>query len=313
MPSGRQSEALRGKAMSENGVYTKADLLNFRPKHDTFVGIDSDGCVFDTMEIKQKQCFHSEIIRHWRLEPIAAHVREAAEFVNLYSKKRGRNRFLSLVDTIDLLKERPEVLSSGVELPAFSSLRRFIDSGVVLGNPSLEKAVAETGDEDLSSVLEWSLTVNARVAEVVQHVPPFKWVRESLEKIRESSDAIVVSQTPEEALAREWRESGMDGYVSVIAGQELGTKTEHLAMATAERYPSENVLMIGDAPGDRKAAEANGALFFAVNPGREERSWECFFKEAYDKFLTHEYAGAYQDRLIEAFESLLPETPPWKT
>ena len=57
-------------------VYTKQDLLNLKPAHSTFVGIDSDGCVFDTMEIKQKKCFHKLIVAHWRLEPIAKYVRE---------------------------------------------------------------------------------------------------------------------------------------------------------------------------------------------------------------------------------------------
>lgn len=32
--------------------------------------------------------------------------------------------------------------------------------------------------------------------------------------------------------------------------------------------------MIGDAPGDLKAARGNGALFFPVNPGDEEESWK---------------------------------------
>jgi len=299
--------------MSEGGSYTKEDLFNFHPKHDTFVGIDSDGCVFDTMEIKQKQCFHGEIIRHWGLEPIEKELREAAEFVNLYSRSRGRNRFLCLVDTFDLLADRPEVLAAGVTLPSLTSLRKFIDSGAALGNPTLEKEVAETGDKELASVLEWSLTVNARVAEVVKNVPPFKWFRESLDKVRQHSDAIVVSQTPAEALMREWRENKIDGLVSIIAGQELGTKTEHIAMATRERYRPENVLMIGDAPGDMKAAHANHALFYPVNPGHEEASWERFYKEAYDKFLVGEYAGAYQRSVIDEFEALLPETPPWKT
>ena len=32
-------------------------LKELAPRHEFFVGIDSDGCVFDTMEIKQKECF----------------------------------------------------------------------------------------------------------------------------------------------------------------------------------------------------------------------------------------------------------------
>ena len=48
------------------------------------------------------------------------------------------------------------------------------------------------------------------------------------------------------------------------AGQELGTKTEHLKLAAKNKYPPERILMIGDAPGDLNAARANGALFYPI-------------------------------------------------
>lgn len=290
---------------------TKKDLLNLRPRHDSIVCIDSDGCVFDTMELKQKVCFHPQIISHWNLEPIARYVRETAEFVNLYSKGRGRNRFLCLVDTFDLLRNRPEVVASGVQVPEFRRLRQWMASGKVLGNPALRKEVEKSGDPESADLLEWSLAVNERVAADAKDVPCFKWVRESLEKMQSHSDLIVVSQTPVEALAREWRENDLDGYVSLIGGQELGTKTEQISMATEGRYSPEQILMLGDAPGDRKAAKDNGALFYAINPAHEEKSWECFYSDAYDMFLAGEYRGEYEQRIIEEFEALLPENPPW--
>jgi len=132
--------------MSSTRVYTKNDLIGLKPRHDSFVGIDSDGCVFPTMEIKQKQCFHGLIVSNWKLETIERYVREAAEFVNLYSRHRGQNRFPCLVLVFDLLRERPEVKSSGVPLPPMTRLKAFIDSGRPLRNPELERAVAETGD-----------------------------------------------------------------------------------------------------------------------------------------------------------------------
>ena len=36
---------------------SRQDLMDFRPQHSFFVGIDSDGCVFDSMEPKHKECF----------------------------------------------------------------------------------------------------------------------------------------------------------------------------------------------------------------------------------------------------------------
>ena len=32
-------------------------LRNLNPDHEFFIGIDSDGCVFDSMEVKQKEFF----------------------------------------------------------------------------------------------------------------------------------------------------------------------------------------------------------------------------------------------------------------
>ncbi|MBU6401499.1 MAG: HAD family hydrolase, partial [Verrucomicrobia bacterium] len=94
-------------------------------------------------------------------------------------------------------------------------------------------------------------------------------------------------------------------------GQELGTKTEHLKLAAAGKYPVGKILMIGDAPGDLKAARANQALFYPVVPGKEEASWERFDWEALDRFFAGTYAGPYEQALVQEFEASLPEQPPW--
>ena len=298
--------------MTVHREYRQEDLIRFQPRHRTFVGIDSDGCVFDTMEVKQKKCFHALIVSHWSLQPIEQYVRESAEFVNLYSRWRGQNRFVSLLMSLELLRDRPEVESSGVKLPDLAALRRFVDSGVPLSNPELERMATETGDPGLASLLKWSRDVNAAVAATVRSVPPFPWALKGLRKIHGRSDAICVSQTPTEALVREWDENGITPYVSTIAGQELGTKAEHIAMATKGRYQPDQILMIGDAPGDFRAAKENQALYYPINPGREDASWERFHREAYDRFLEGTYRGAYEDALVREFDALLPDTPPWR-
>lgn len=297
--------------MTNERHFTKADLTGFVPRHDTLVCIDSDGCVFDTMGIKQKQCFHPLIISQWHLEPIAAYVRTAAEFANLYSKTRGGNRFPCLYRTMQLLRAWPEVQASGVPVPELRALKAFIDSGAALGNQSLGEAARLTGEQELADVLAWSTNVNRSIEETVKNVPPFKWVRECLVKMQPCSDMIVVSQTPTEALVREWSEHAVDRFVPVIAGQELGTKSEHIAMTMLGRYKPDRVLMIGDAPGDKKAAKDNAALFYPINPGHEEGSWARFHAEAYDRFLAGTYAGAYERAVTAEFDALLPEVAPW--
>src|SRR5437763_16438236 len=84
------------------------ELAALAPKSEFFVGIDSDGCVFDSMEIKHKECFCPQIIKYWDLQSISKYAREAVEFINLYSKWRGTNRWQALMSTLDLLLEATE-------------------------------------------------------------------------------------------------------------------------------------------------------------------------------------------------------------
>ena len=290
----------------------QAPLRNFEPKHDFFVGIDSDGCVFDTMEVKHKECFIPNIIKHYNLAAVSKYAREAGEFVNLYSKHRGINRWPALLMVFDLLAERPEVRHRGAKLPEVPTLREWAKTEKALGNPQLKAAMEKTGDPVLKHALAWSEAVNASIAEIVHDVPPFPFVRESFAALSAKADMICVSQTPGEALQREWEEHDIAKYAAVIAGQEMGSKTEHLKLAAAGKYPVERCLMIGDAPGDFKAARANGFLFFPVNPGHEDESWQRFHEEGMQRFLSGEYAGEYEAKRIAEFEAILPEVPPWK-
>jgi phosphoglycolate phosphatase-like HAD superfamily hydrolase len=288
-------------------------LAEMTHEHGYFVGIDSDGCIFDTMEIKHKECFIPNIINYWGLQAVSKYAREAAEFVNLYSQWRGVNRWPALTMAFDLLRERPEVQRRGAAVPLAPKIREFIDSGLPLSNDTLARLVQETGDEELATGLAWSQRVNETIAEMVHGVPPFPYVRESLVRIASCADAIVVSQTPVEALVREWEEHSIDHHVKVIAGQEMGTKTESLRIASRDRYAPDHKLMIGDAPGDMSAARANNALFFPINPGDEDTSWERFLNEGFQRFLDGTYAGEYEAALIAEFQKALPDVPPWKT
>ncbi|WP_455382701.1 HAD family hydrolase [Salinispira pacifica] len=287
-------------------------LENLTRSHDFFVGIDSDGCAFDSMEIKQKECFCPQFIKHFGLQAVSKYARETWTFVNLYSKSRGVNRFPAIVEALDLLRERPEVVMRRVDVPKLDSLRRWIERESKLSNSTLQREIEKTGDPELERVMAYSNAANAAVEDIVKGVPPFPYVRESLEKLRENADIVVVSQTPTEALVREWQEHDIARYALLIAGQELGSKSEHLKMAAVDKYASDHILMVGDAPGDLKAARAAGALFFPVLPGREEESWERFHEDAMERFFSLSYKGDYEAKLLSEFEASLPATPPWK-
>ena len=285
------------------------NLADFKPEREFLVGIDSDGCVFDTMELKHKECFIPAFINHYSLQGVSKYAREASEFVNLYSKSRGVNRFPGLVEQLDWLRRRPEVKARGINVPDPQGLREWIPRETKLGNPALQRAVEETDDPDLRQALEWSLAVNRAIAEMVHGVPPFPYVRECLERLADEADMLVVSATPAEALSAEWQEHKLEPLVRAIFGQEFGTKKEVLTLA--KHYPAGQVLMVGDAPGDFKAAEANGCLFFPINPGREEVSWQRLYEEGIEQFLGGTFAGEYQRKLLEEFNELLPDRPPW--
>ena len=287
-------------------------LADLKPQHAFFIGIDSDGCAFDSMEIKHKECFCPNIVKYWDLQPVAKYAREAVEFVNLYSKWRGTNRWPALISALDLLRERPEVLARKCNIHRADHVRAFIASGKPLSNDGLKAFMAEHPDKELDHALAWSNAVNKFVNDIVYNLPPFPHVRESLQLMQQHADAAVVSQTPTEALEREWKEHDIDKYVRVIAGQELGTKKHHLKLAAGGKYPEHHVLMIGDANGDLEAARGNNALFFPINPGHEEASWERFYKEGIHRFLEGKFAGDYEAALIAEFNTYLPDSPPWK-
>ena len=296
-------------------------LAEMQRTHDFFVGIDSDGCAFDTMEIKHKECFTPNIIRWWDLQSVSKYAREAAEFVNLYSKWRGINRWPALVMVFDLLRERAEVQARHVEPPKAEALRAFIaddrfpksNDGLGAYMKSRQADGANSGImEELQRAWTWTNAVNDTVADMVYGVPPFPYVRESLELLADKADMIVVSATPVEALRREWEEHDIAPFVEVIAGQEMGKKALHLELAAKGKYDPTHILMVGDAPGDMQAAKANHALFYPINPGDEEASWQRFYDEAVHRFMSEDYAGAYEAELIAEFEAMLPETPPWK-
>lgn len=286
-------------------------LLSLKPEKDFFIGIDSDGCAFDTMEIKQKECFCPNFIKYYNLQAISKYARETWEFVNLYSTHRGCNRFLAVNETLRLLATRPEVRARNFTVPSASALIEWTKKESKLGNPTLIKYTAEVNDPFINQTLEWSLKVNEDIEKMVFGITPFPFVKECLEKMKPLADAMVVSQTPFEALKREWEENNIEHYIRMIAAQEQGTKTEHLKYAAKGKYPDDKILMIGDANGDLKAAKSNGVLFFPVNPGKEEASWERLYTEGMDRFFNGTYRGAYEEQLIKEFETYLPEHPNW--
>ena len=278
---------------------------------DYLVCIDSDGCAFDTMEIKHKECFCPAYIQYFGLQPVSKYARDAWDFSNLYSAFRGVNRFPVLLKSLDVLRDRKEVLQRGFQTPMLPSLRAYIQAGNPLNNAGVEDYLREhPADSEMQNVLAWSYNVNERIGQMVHGVPPFPYVRENLEKLSQFADIVIVSATQTLALEREWRENGLLPLVTAVKGQEAGTKKQIIAELKAQ-YAPDHVLMIGDAPGDRDAAHANSALFYPICPEQEAQSWSRF-GQCMEQFLSGTYAGTHEQENIAYFETLLPTEPAWE-
>lgn len=288
-------------------------LIEMNRKHDFLVCVDSDGCVFDNMELKHKECFCPATVNVWNLQNVSRYAREAAEFANLYSTTRGANRFPSLIRTLELLGERKEAKRRGYVTPDLTPLKKWVETTKNLSVSGLE-AYVQTLDHPepiLDQAVAWSREVDANIARIVRGVTPFPGVRETFSKFMEYADIVIVSATPHEAIVREWGENGLLTCVTEVAGQELGTKAECIRKANSGHYAPDHILMIGDALGDHKAAEENGVLYYPIIPGQEIASWEKASEVIIDQFRSGTYAGENMEQALAEFNKVLLEEPNW--
>ena len=289
--------------------FTRQGLIDLPRKHDVFVGIDSDGCVFDSMAAKQIQCFHRGFLEVWDVHAFEAPVRETLEFVNLRSAYRGRDRFLNLALAVSFMRERPELANA--PLPNTSGLDDWLAGDGPFGNRELtERLASASTDDGLAAVLKWSLLIDAYVSELGP-IPPFPSALSFLEHAKSCADLIVVSSTPLAVLIDEWSEHQLRQHVRFIAGKDLGEKSDHLAWATKNKG-YRHTLMIGDAPKDLQAARQAGVAFFPMIPGAEEASWQTLLNDVLPGLCAGEYSRERERLYEQQFLQALPEQPPWR-
>lgn len=305
-------EAVEKYVLNQPTANVELPSLNgFQRTHEYLVCVDSDGCAMDTMEIKHKECFCTALIEVFGLQGIAKFAREAWEFANLYSQTRGFYRMKTLIITMELLSKRREVVERGFCLPDMTPLKEWCEAVSVLSDQTLEEYAKAHPSPLFDTVLEWSREVNRRVKRIVHNVPPFPYVKESLAKLQGKADVVVVSATPTAALEKEWTEHGLKEYTAFICGQEYGSKKDVIA-ALKKNYATSDVLMIGDALGDYKAATDAGVSFYPVCPNGEDRSWKTFYTAVSEIFLGGGYCEEVQKQYIEQLEDCLSDTPDWE-
>ncbi|MBR2671719.1 MAG: HAD hydrolase-like protein [Oscillospiraceae bacterium] len=288
-------------------------LIDMNRKHDFLICVDSDGCVFDNMELKHKECFCPATVNVWNLQSVSRYAREAAEFVNLYSTTRGANRFPAIIRTLELLGEREEAKQRGYVCPDLTLLKEWVRTTHQLSAAAIDEYVSSLEDPDpiLAQAAAWSREVDANIAHIVRGVTPFPGVREAFSKFMEFADIVIVSATPHEAIVREWGENDMLKYVTEVAGQELGTKADCIRKANSGHYAPDHVLMIGDAQGDYVSAKENGVLYYPIVPGEEVDSWKKALTEVADQLKNGTYAGEAMEKALAKFDSVLLKEPRW--
>jgi phosphoglycolate phosphatase-like HAD superfamily hydrolase len=267
-----------------------------------FVGIDSDGCAFDTMELKHRKVFIPQAIESLGFEQIADTYRRTAETVNLYSRTRGANRFEAIATCLDIMRKKEEL---ACRVPDPSPIWEFVKSGRPLSNDSFAEYLNGDGTDLMKRVLHWSSESNRKIAAMVVDNPPFPGVSEALKAAHAFANTMVVSATPAQALEQEWGAAGLLPEIDKVAGQEFGPKKQQLAAALEAGFEREKALMVGDAPGDHAAAEAHGICFFPIVPGQESDSWAELNKHGLRRLREGSFAGEYQRSLLNSYYTTL--------
>lgn len=274
----------------------------FTDKKEFFVGIDSDGCAFDTMELKHKKVFIPQAIESLGFQKIGDRYREIAEVVNLYSRSRGLGRFEAIAICLDRMQSDHDLAPY---VPNTEPLREFLTSGNPLSNDALAAYIKDNDSDLMHRVLHWSKESDRKIAELVVNNPPFAGVGDTLSFAHTFANTMIVSVSPASALRQEWGAAGFLEEIDLVAGQEFGPKKAQLTAALSEGFELTKALMVGDAPGDHAAAEDRGILFFPMVPGREVESWQELKLNGLPRLRDGRFSGDYQKEILETYYSVL--------
>ena len=251
------------------------------------VAIDSDGCAFDNMTIKHRQCFGPALVKTWRLESVAEAVQYRWDQINLFSASRGINRFLALLIFWNEVPDRD--LPLGFIRPDTTRMKRLAEDHASLSPPKIKDALQQREDEFMEMALSWSNCVNANVAQMDYCIGPFSGVAEVLAKCVSFANVYVVSSANRETIIDEWKKAGLAQWVRDFITQEHCSKKDFLC---TQIFAARATLMIGDSPGDWYAAVESRAYFYPIIPGEEQESWHA---------LEAVIDTAHPELLIQAF------------
>jgi len=235
----------------------------------------------------------------WQLEPWKDAILARWNEINLYSLTRGINRFLGLEMMLC------EIDATYTKIDGLSHYSKWCKETITYSNSEVKSQITKGAHRVFEMVLEWSERVNHGVELIADQIKPFDGVSKALKLMRDSADIAIVSSANPGAVRDEWTRFGLINWVDYVMAQDAGTKFDCIAKLLQNGYAKDHVVMIGDALGDRQAAEENGILYFPILAGQENTSWEQWIDEGCFKFYAGTYSGSYQDEQIERFRNNL--------
>lgn len=275
-------------------------LEKFNKKKEFLICIDSDGCAIDSMNIKHIQCFGPCMVKEWNLEKWEDIILKRWNEINLYTMTRGTNRFLALSMALSEI-DKTYHLIEGIK-----EFKKWAEQAAELSNQAVEERYKTTGIEIFDRALSWSKAVNQAITQLPEEaIKPFHGVKEGLQSAQQYADVAIVSSANAEAVQAEWKRYELLEKTDICLTQNEGSKAYCIKKMLEKGYQKNHVLMIGDAPGDKKAAESNGVLYYPILVRQENKSWDIFLTEALPKFLEETYEGSYQEQQNQKFEENL--------
>ena len=251
--------------------------------------VDSEGCTMDTMNIKHFRCFGPCFADEWGLKEGCDAALKRWNEINLFSMTRGINRFLGLAHILT------ELFPDDQDVAAFA---QWANNSKELSERAVEAHAAE--NPVFLKALSWSRAVNQAIGSLSdEEKTAFGGVRDVLEEAHKSFDIAVVSSANYAAVEEEWSRSGLLAHVDVLTTQQDGSKSHCIAELLKKGYAPKSAVMCGDAPGDEKAANENGVLFYPILVRSEEASWEAL--PAFLGLVKEGNAEGEADRLKAAF------------
>jgi len=259
--------------------------------------VDSDGCAMDTMTIKHVKCFGPCLITEWELNDWRDELLKRWNDINLYTKRRGINRFQGLLQLLTEVNETVKPIE-GVDV-----LKEWVENTPAFSEANLKLEIEKQPNEViLKKALSWSQNVNRYINALKDEEKiEFPGVKEALKTVKAHADLAIVSSANREAMEEEWIRCEIMQYVDYSMAQDVGTKAACILKMIEEGYNKDKILMVGDAIGDYKAAQTAGVHFFPILAGKEADSWKIFNEVIVNEFVSGQYTKEREESEISKF------------